>query len=148
MIKREKDVVVLLMFSSLLLCFAYLFTLINGYYYYFNIEFQEIGRKDLLARLGFLSSSTGVIYYPFVVFQISIMAFLLKRVIKLEMYKIWFGLFFGVLVIGIFFYAGLMNGLLLYGSLLSVMSGIALWLISVILYIIAFTYSPSSLPSE
>ena len=61
---ENRDENLFLFISSVIFGFGFLIVLVNGYYHFNYLRFNEIGRKDLIARLGFLSYIVGSLFYP------------------------------------------------------------------------------------
>ncbi|MAN26610.1 MULTISPECIES: hypothetical protein [Mesonia] len=117
--------------SGFLFSVGYLVTLIN-IYYQFKYQLLIENRVDLIARLGFMSYTTGFIFYPCVLIPIGILSWSFKN--KFNSFK---GNFFsstiGVLILAVAFYTKLV-GNLVFGNILSVVSGLVLIILSVILF--------------
>ncbi len=91
-------------FSGIAFGFGYLMVLINGYYHLKSIEFIQIGREDLIARLGYLAYSIGFIFYPTSIILTGIIIWIInKRRGKGMLIKLSFSVF-GLIVPGILFY--------------------------------------------
>lgn len=102
--KQNLTYKILLGLASTVFCIGFLISIVDGYYDYNYYHFIDIGRKDLIARLGFLSWSTGFIYYPFVIILILLTSLILKRTDKNIIEKQWLYLLATAILIGILFY--------------------------------------------
>ena len=117
--------------SSFLFSVGYLVTLIN-IYYQFKYQLLIENRVDLIARLGFMSYTTGFIFYPCVLIPIGILSWSFKN--KFNSFKEnFFSSTIGVLILAVVFYTKLI-GNLVFGNILSVVSGLVLIILSVILF--------------
>jgi uncharacterized membrane protein YgdD (TMEM256/DUF423 family) len=91
--------------ASTVFCVGFLMSIVDGYYEYYYYHFIEIGRKDLIARLGFLSWTTGLIYYPLVIVILLLTSYLLERNEAHILRKQWIHLTVPALLVGILFYS-------------------------------------------
>ncbi len=111
---------------------GYLMLIINGYYHYKSVEFIQIGRQDLIARLGFLSFANGIIFYPTSIILITIIIWMInKRGLRGMLRKSLFAIL-GLVLPGIFFYSGLKLNIL-FGPKEKWIMGIALIAISILI---------------
>ncbi len=119
--------------ASTILCYGYLLVLVNGYYHYNYLEFLEIGRKDLIARLGFLAYTTGFVYYSMVLIPVCVLTWLSNRQRILKARAIWIHSVSAVLIIGLLFYLNIIDRLI-YGTKENWILGLALIGLSIPLY--------------
>ena len=111
-----------LVYLSMLFCIGYLLVLINSYYSYSYYSFSEIDRVDLIARLPFMSNTTGFLYYPLVILIFIVFSLFIKN--KIHSFKIIFlMLVIGFVFIGLLFYSRVC-GNLVFGNIWSILFGI------------------------
>lgn len=123
-------------FLSILFCFGFLLILINVHYLYKYYEFVNINRKDLLARLPFISNTTGFIFYPLVLVLFIIISYFLTKNGNNSFKSTFLNLLIGGLLVGALFY-GRVLGNLVYGTSISIVIGVVLLLISLLMIIIS-----------
>lgn len=102
--KRNLTYITLLGLASTVFCIGFLILIVDGYYEYNYYHFIEIGRKDLIARLGFLSWATGFIYYPLVIIILLFTSLLLKRTKTNIIPKQWVYIISPAFLVGLLFY--------------------------------------------
>jgi len=123
----------LIIFYSILFCFGFILVIINAYYLYNYQDLVEIKRQDLIARLPFMSNTTGFLFYPLVIIPLSILSFMIKKEIG-SFKTAFFMSLIGVVIVGILFYSKLI-GNLVYGDITSVLIGLFLIVVSSFMYL-------------
>lgn len=99
--------------ASITLSIGFLISIVDGYYVYNYYHFIDIGRKDLTARLGFLSLTTGFIYYPILIVVLALTSYFLKRTKKELIKRQWLYMIGPAFLIGIIFYTHSIDFLLM-----------------------------------
>jgi hypothetical protein len=102
--KQNLTYKILLGLASTVFCIGFLISIVGGYYECNYNHFIDIGRADLIARLGFLSWTTGFLYYPLVIIVNLLTSFILKRTNKNIVKKQWIYLLAPAFLIGLLFY--------------------------------------------
>lgn len=102
--------------ASTVFCVGFLISLVNGYHDFNYHHFMEIGRKDLIARLGFLSWTAGFIYYPSVIIILLITSAILKRTGKNIIESQWIYLVTPAFLIGLLFYTHSIDFIIMGGK--------------------------------
>lgn len=98
--------------ASLIFSYGFLLVLINGYYHYNYLHFLDIGRKDLIARLGFLTYVNGFIFYPTVIIPIIGLTLFSQRQQRIQLKFSWLYSLAATTVIGILLYTETIDGFL------------------------------------
>lgn len=90
--------------SGIIFGIGYLMLIINGYYHFKSIEFIQIGRQDLIARLGFLSYANGIIFYPTSIILIGIIIWIINQRKRNGIRRKLIFAILGLIIPGILFY--------------------------------------------
>lgn len=127
--KQNQTYKILLGIASSIFCLGFIILIVDGYYHYNYYHFIEIDRKDLIARLGFLSWTTGFFSYPFIIIFIGLTSIILKRTGKQIVERQWLYLITPAIFIGLLFYTHSIDFILMkdtefwkLGAILSVAS--------------------------
>ncbi len=100
---RDLDLILISMFFG----FGYLMIIVNGYYHFKYLEFLRIGRKDLIVRLGFLSHTNGVLFYPTSIIWLAIIFWFKNNQKGKNLLKKLFMSLIGLLIPAILFYGNI-----------------------------------------
>lgn len=131
-IRKSKGLVKFLL-SSVLFGFGYIIVLVNGYYYCKYYEFIQIGRKDLIVRLDFLSYAIGSIFYPSSLLVYSSLIWTFNRKNNSSIIKKVLLAILGLSLPGTLFYLDLPVIHILFGSEERIVYGIVIVIISIIM---------------
>lgn len=127
--KQDLKAKTLLLLASSVFCLGFLITIVDGYYEYNYYHFIDIGRKDLIARLGFLSWATGFLYYPTILVLLLLISWILKWTKKNLIRKQWVYILAPAILTGVLFYTHSVDFLL--------MEDIRYWRIGLTMMVIA-----------